>query len=111
MDLSTAMQANEEIVTTSVNDEVKETLNNPPAPNSTPPDQERNSDTPSPIQFCEGQIYSLNKSMQFVRIHAKIGDKFLVTSRGLGKMEESDTSSNMQILTLWGKFSFKFESE
>jgi hypothetical protein len=49
--------------------------------------------------------------MQFVRLHAKIGDKFVVTSKGLHKIEENENDSNMQILTLRGKFSFKFDSE
>jgi hypothetical protein len=111
MDLSMVIHANEEVVTTSKNEEVNETATRSPNPNSTPPDEDRDSDTPSPIQFCEGQIYTLNKSMQFVRVHARLGDKFMVTSRGLQKMEEPDTSSNMQILTLKGHFSFNFESE
>jgi hypothetical protein len=67
------------------------------------------SDTPSPIDYNEGQIYILNNSMQFVRFHAKIGDKYMITNKGLQKIEE-DEQITPQVLTLKGKFSFKFES-
>jgi hypothetical protein len=111
MDLSIAAHASEEVITTSDDEEITEIATTSPNPPTIPLDDDRDSDTPSPIQFCEGQIYTLNKSMQFVRIHAKLGDKFVVTSSGLQKMEEPDTSSNLQILTLKGHFSFNFESQ
>ena len=111
MDLSTVMQFNEETVTTSENEEIQKTHINPMLPMNTLPEEDRESDTPSPIQLCEGQIYSLNKSIQFVREHAKIGDRFIVTSKGLEKTEEPEASPSVQVLTLRGKFSFKFDSE
>jgi hypothetical protein len=72
---------------------------------------DNHTDTASPLDFCEGQVYVLNKSMQFVRLHTKIGDKFVITSRGLEKIDEDDVHDNQQVLTLKGKFTFTFETK
>ena len=69
------------------------------------------SDSAFPLDFCEGQVYVLNKSMQFVRLHTKIGDKFVITSKGLEKLVEEDLHNNHQVLTLKGKFTFTFETK
>ena len=68
------------------------------------------SDTPSPIEFQEGQIYILNNSMQFVKFHGTIGDKYVITNKGLQKMDD-DKQSTPMVLTLKGRFSFNFESQ
>lgn len=108
IDLSFVVQQQENEMSEIVNEEIIETLNtedNTAAIN----DDERESDTPSPIQYCEGQIYILNKSMQFVRLHANVGDKFVITSNGLEKIEEE--TDHQQTLTIKGKFSFKFDTQ
>ena len=64
------------------------------------------SDTPSPIEYSEGQIYILNQSMQFVRFHAQIGYMYTITSKGLQKVGDEEPSA----LTIKGKFSFKFQT-
>jgi hypothetical protein len=95
------------MVTSAEDNEITETLSTPRAAttDNTP------SDTPSPLEFCEGQVYVLNSSMQYVRVHAKIGDKFIITSKGLEKMEEEDPSTNLQVLTVKGKFTFTFDNK
>jgi hypothetical protein len=71
----------------------------------------RESDTPSPMEYCEGQMFVLNKAMQFVRFNAKIGDKYVVTNKGLEKMQDDDSTTCQQVLTLMGKFSFHFDNQ
>jgi hypothetical protein len=108
IDLSLVVQQQENEISEIANKEITETLNtedNIGAIN----ENERESDTPSPIEYCEGQIYILNQSMQFVRLHANVGDKFIITSKGLEKFEEE--TDNLQTLTLKGKFSFQFETQ
>jgi hypothetical protein len=92
------IQANEEVMNTlkQSNEQVPEA----------PPSEY---DTPSPIQFQEGQIYILNNSMQFVKFHGTIGDKYVITNKGLQKLDDEEQSTP-QVLTLKGRFSFKFES-
>ena len=48
--------------------------------------------------------------MQFVRFHATIGEKYIITRKGLEKMKIYDEITNQQVLTLGGKFSFKFNN-
>jgi hypothetical protein len=99
------------IMETSVeNEEVNQALGQSQMAEDYTTPEARQSDTPSPLEFCEGQIYTLNKAMQFQRLHTKIGEKFVVTSKGLEKIEDDDRDSNQQVLILKGKFSFKFET-
>jgi hypothetical protein len=63
------------------------------------------------MEYCEGQMFVLNKAMQFVRFHATIGDKYVVTNKGLDKLQDDDCSVGQQTLTLKGKFSFSFDSK
>ena len=80
--------------------------------NTEPPcvtNDNRDSDTPSPMEYCEGQLFVLNKSSQFVKFHAVMGDKYMVTSKGLEKIEEEPNMCN-QVLTLRGRFSFRLEN-
>ena len=92
------------------NEEVKQALGQSQMAVDNTISEGRQSDTPSPLDFCEGQIYTLNKAMQFQRLHTRIGEKFVVTSKGLEKIEDDERDSNQQVLILKGKFSFQFET-
>ena len=56
-------------------------------------------------------MFTLNKAMQFVRFHPRIGNKYAVTNKGLEKMADEDLGTSQQVLTLKGKLSFKFETQ
>jgi hypothetical protein len=47
--------------------------------------------------------------MQFVRLHTKIGEKYEITSKDLEKIDEE--IEHQLMLTISGKFSFKFQAQ
>jgi hypothetical protein len=100
----------EDTVVSEVDQEVNQMLSQQLNTAEQTQEDSRDSDTPSPMQYCEGQVFVLNKAMQFVRFNATVGDKYVVTNKGLEKLQNDDSNLGQQTLTLKGKFSFSFDS-